>query len=457
MTARTLARGASGLLLALAAATASAQLPFFGGDGDDKPTLAPLLREVTPAVVSITVEGRAQVMRAPLFNDPFFDDFFGFGTEPEIVPQRGAGSGVIVDAENGYVLTNHHVIANAETVAVSLADRRQFEAEIIGSDEGTDIALLRIEAANLTALELGDSDSLEVGDFVLAIGNPFGLGQTVTSGIVSALGRGGLNAESYEDFIQTDASINPGNSGGALVDLDGRLVGINSAIIAPGGGNVGIGFAVPSNMASGIMRQLLEHGEVQRGQLGIIRTEEELTPSLAAELGLDVDRGVIIAEVVPGTAAEEAGLQPGDVIVELDGEAINDFADLRNRVGLAPLGSTVEIGFIREGRRQTVEATIGRATASLGATIEQLSGAELRTVGPGDPQYDGVPGVLVASVDSGSPAYGYGLRAGDLIEGVNNRWRVRTVEELTEVLGRASGAFGLNLIRDGRRLFLIVR
>jgi Do/DeqQ family serine protease len=459
MKAKTLAACAYGLILALSMTAASAQLPLFGGNANEKPTLAPLLREVTPAVVSVSVESEARVMTNPLLNDPFFERFFGpQPQQPEMVPQRGAGSGVIIDADNGFVLTNNHVISGAVRVTVTLSDNRRFEAEVIGSDEGTDIGLLRIDADNLTALELGDSDSLEVGDFVLAIGNPFGIGQTVTSGIVSALGRGGLSADGYEDFIQTDASINPGNSGGALIDLNGQLVGINSAIIAPTGGNVGIGFAVPSNMASGVMEQLLEFGEVRRGRLGI--TISDLTPDLSERLGLDIDLGAVVREVELNSPAEQAGLQPGDVIVEFDGEAVEGSSDLRNKVGLLRLGSKARIVYIREGRRETVEATIGRApelTAGNGQIIEKLQGAEFRALGPGDPQYGTLQGVLVARVDQDSRAYDNGLRAGDIITAVNNRWQVTNLEKLSEIIRQTQGTFALNVVRDNRRLFLVIQ
>jgi serine protease DegQ len=459
MTSKTLAAGAYGLILALSLSAASAQLPLFGGNGHDKPTLAPLLREVTPAVVSISVEGQVRAAPNPLFNDPFFERFFGpLPQQPDMVPQRGAGSGVIIDADNGYVLTNNHVISGAARVTVRLSDNRQFEAEIIGSDEGTDIGLLKIDADNLTALELGDSDSLEVGDFVLAIGNPFGIGQTVTSGIVSALGRGGLSADGYEDFIQTDASINPGNSGGALIDLNGQLVGINSAIIAPSGGNVGIGFAVPSNMASGVMEQLLEFGEVRRGRLGV--TISDLTPDLSEGLGLEIEHGAVVREVELNSPAEQAGLQPGDVIVEFDGDEVEGSSDLRNKVGLLRLGSKATIVYVREGRRETVETTIGRApelAADNGGTIDKLQGAEFRTLGPGDPQYGRLQGVLVARVDPGSRAYDNGLQPGDIITAVNNRWQVRNREELTEIIRQTRGTFALNVLRDNRRLFLVIQ
>jgi serine protease DegQ len=340
---------------------------------------------------------------------------------------------------------------------VTLADRRSLDAELIGSDEGTDIALLKIEADNLTALKIGDSESLEVGDFVVAIGNPFGLGQTVTSGIVSALGRTGLNVEGYEDFIQTDASINPGNSGGALINLDGELVGINTAIIAPAGGNVGIGFAVPTDMAGRVMAQLLEYGEVRRGRLGIMI--QDVTPELAEALDLGVAQGAVVTQVEPDSPAEQADIHAGDVIVEFNGLPVDGSADLRNMVGLVRLGDTAELELIRDGRRQRVEATIGRAaalTANSGATIEKLQGAEFRNLDSTHPQFGDLEGVIVASVEQGSPAWRNGLRQGDIITAVN-RSPVSSVEELSNAISDVSSAIALNIVRDEARLFIVIQ
>jgi serine protease DegQ len=289
------------VLAFLAAGIAGAQQVASVERGAPTPTLSPLVQRVAPAVVNIAVVSNRRI-ESPLLRDPFFRRFFGLPEDSErVVPRQSAGSGVIVDARNGYVLTNHHVVENADEIIVNLADRRQLRAELVGSDPETDIALLKIDATGLTAIAIGDSDSLAVGDYVIAIGNPFGLGQTVTLGIVSALGRAGLGIENYESFIQTDAAINPGNSGGALVDLDGMLVGIATAIATPSGGNVGIGFAVPSNMARAVMDQLLEYGEVRRGRLGIMI--QDLTPALAEALEIGVDRGVLVTSVEPDSAA----------------------------------------------------------------------------------------------------------------------------------------------------------
>ncbi len=336
---------------------ASAAAPIVGPDGQI-PTLAPLLKEVTPAVVNIATKGHEAVN--PLYNDPLFRRFYNI---PEGAPERetrAAGSGVIIDAKAGYVVTNNHVIEHADEIVVTLKDNRQLKAKLVGTDPDTDVAILQIEARNLIALEIGDSDKLQVGDFVIAIGNPFGLGQTVTSGIVSALGRSGMHIENYENFIQTDASINPGNSGGALINLRGELVGINTAIVGPSGGNVGIGFAVPINMARSVMQQLIAHGEVKRGRLGV--QVDDLTPDIAEALHIDVPGGAVISRVEPGSPARQAGLQPGDVIIAIDDAPVQNSSDLRNRVGLTPVGQTIRLTILRNGSQQTVGVKIESAT-----------------------------------------------------------------------------------------------
>jgi Do/DeqQ family serine protease len=445
------------LVFLVGSSGALAQLPFFD---TERPSLAPMLKEVTPAVVNISVVGQSRVGLNPLFDDPFFRRFFDIPEGGQLPPQQSAGSGVIIDAESGYVLTNHHVVESADEIVVTLADRRRFDAELVGSDADTDIALLKIDAGNLTEIEMADSATLEVGDFVVAIGNPFGLGQTVTSGIVSALGRSGLQVEGrFQDFIQTDASINPGNSGGALVDVDGKLVGINTAIVAPAGGNVGIGFAVPVNMAREVTTQLLEYGEVRRGRLGI--QIQDVTPDLAEALDLDIDRGAVITQVEPGSAAESAGLRAGDVIVEFNGTSVAGSNDLANKVGLVRVGAEVEIAFLRDGQRREVTATIGAATggtvtAGRGATIERIQGAQFRNLDSTHPQYGRVQGVLIASVEPGSPAARNGLRQGDIITAVN-RQNVTSVEELTDALGAAGAAIALNIVRDDARLFIVIQ
>ncbi|WP_035692914.1 Do family serine endopeptidase [Azospirillum halopraeferens] len=315
-------------------------------------TIAPMLESVTPAVVNIAVISQAPQHDNPLLRDPFFRRFFNIPDMPQGRPQASAGSGVIVDAARGYVITNHHVIANAREIQVTLKDRRRLRARLVGSDAATDIALLQIEAAGLTALRFGDSDRAQVGDFVVAIGNPFGLGQTVTSGIISALGRSGLRVEGYEDFIQTDASINPGNSGGALVNFRGELIGINTAIIGPAGGSVGIGFAVPAAIVRAVMDQLVEHGEVRRGRLGV--AIQDLTPDLADALQVTGEAGAVIAQVERGSAADRAGIRPGDVVISVDDQPVASGTELRNRIGLLRIGTPVRLTFLRGGTPQTV-------------------------------------------------------------------------------------------------------
>jgi Do/DeqQ family serine protease len=427
----------------LLAGAARADIPPLNPDGSI-PSLAPLLERVTPAVVNIAVLSRSPEQENPLFQDPFFRRFFGLPDRPQ--PRLSAGSGVIVDAVKGYVLTNHHVIQGAQEVVVTLKDRRQLQAKVVGSDAGTDIALLQVEATDLNALPFGDSEALRVGDYVLAIGNPFGLGQTVTSGIVSALGRTGLNIEGYEDFIQTDAAINPGNSGGALIDLRGELIGINSAIIGPSGGNVGIGFAVPSNMARAVMAQLIKYGEMRRGRFGA--TSQDLTPDLARALGLSVNEGVVIVEVTAGGPAQRAGLRRGDVVTHVNGHKVRSSADLRNQIGLLAPGEPVELRVIRDGQTRTIRARIeevpgGRARAT--QAVPELAGA---AVG------DNEDGVVVVTVERGSPAWNHGLRPGDIIAGVN-RHPVRTARELLAALSQATRPIVLNVVR-GDYVFAIV-
>ncbi|MDJ0947481.1 MAG: Do family serine endopeptidase [Alphaproteobacteria bacterium] len=341
------------LIAGLAARPSAAEPP-----GGDVPTLAPMLKKVTPAVVNIAVRGRVAMSDNPLWRDPFFRRFFELPDEPPEREFRAAGSGVIVDAKNGYVLTSNHVVRNAEEVNVTLRDGRSFKATLVGQDPGADIAVIRIPARRLTALPMGDSDRLQVGDYVIAVGNPFGLGQTVTSGIVSALGRTGLGIRGYENFIQTDAPINPGNSGGALVDLRGRLVGINTAIVGPAGGNIGIGFAVPVNMARNVMQQLVRYGEVRRGRLGV--KVRDLTPEEAKAQGLESSWGAVVASILPDSPASRAGLRAEDVIIAVDGARVRSAADLRNKIGLRDPGEQVSVGFMREGRKQTVALVLGQ-------------------------------------------------------------------------------------------------
>ncbi len=452
---------ASALLLALLPAwpmaPVHAGIPAAALEGD-VPSLAPVLDKITPAVVNISVTSAAPVQQNPLLQDPFFRRFFNLPDgPPRAQPRMSAGSGVIVDARRGYVLTNNHVVENATEIAVTLKDRRQFKATLVGRDPETDIAMLRIDARDLTALVMGNSEKLRVGDFVLAIGNPFGLGQTVTSGIVSALGRSGLNIEGYEDFIQTDASINPGNSGGALVNLKGELIGINTAIVAPAGGNVGIGFAVPANMARSVMEQLVSFGEIRRGRLGV--AIQDVTPDLAEALRLDRPVGAVITNVEAGSSAEKAGIRQGDVIVAVDDDPIEGASDLRNKIGLEPVGKTITLDVIRDGRRRTLKAEVVKMraeSAAAGAVSPLLEGAVLSDIDRNSPRFGRIDGVVITSVKKGSPAWRHGLRDGDILVAVN-RDKVRSLAEATAALSDAGSVVALNILRGNSMLYVVVR
>jgi len=341
----------SGIVGVAPAAFAAAPIPEFSGGV--VPSLAPMLTNITPGVVNIAVKGRVREQN-PLLQDPFFRRFFNVpqGQGYQERETQATGSGVIVDAAQGYVLTNAHVVENETSITITNKDNRRFAAKLVGRDADTDVAVLKINEGKLTAVPLGDSDKLQVGDFVVAIGNPFGLGQTVTSGIVSALGRSGLGIEGYEDFIQTDASINPGNSGGALVDLRGNLVGINTAILAPGGGNIGIGFAVPINMAREVMDQLIRYGEVKRGRIGV--AIQDLTPDLAQAMNSKRTNGAVIARVESGSSADHAGLKTGDLVVAANGVAVHSGTQLRNAIGLTRIGDEVNLTFDRGGSERSV-------------------------------------------------------------------------------------------------------
>lgn len=425
--------------------------PFQDASGRDLPSLAPLVEEVSPAVVNISVSA-TRVVQNPLLSDPFFRRFFqeAPGAQPQQRRTQSAGSGVIIDADAGIVVTNHHVVRGADEIEVVLNDDRSFKAELVGEDPEVDIAVLKIKADNLVAAKLADSDQLRIGDFVLAIGNPFGLGQTVTTGVVSALGRMGLGIEGYENFIQTDASINPGNSGGALMNIKGELIGINTAIIAPAGGNVGIGFAIPINMARASIEQIVEFGEVKRGQLGVII--QDLTPELAAAFQLDAgQRGVVIAEVQQGSAADKAGLKAGDVVISIDGEVIESAAQLRNEIGVRRIDETLKLTLLRDGRSKTVKATLAEpeqveASQSL---HKFLAGASLQNSDDGR-------GVVVAGLQRGSPAAQSGLRPGDVIVSVNQQ-PIKNVEDLKTVLQQGGDRLLLRLLRGNAAFYLVLQ
>ena len=433
------------LLLALVSGTALAALPV-AVDGAPLPSLAPVLKEVTPSVVNVYTQTRVRV-RSPLLDDPFFRRFFNVPDVPRERISQSLGSGVIVDAENGYVLTNNHVIARADEIAVGLKDGRSLEAKLIGTDPDTDLAVIQIPAENLTALQLADTDELQVGDFVVAVGNPFGLGQTVTSGIVSALGRTGLRGLEYQNFIQTDASINPGNSGGALINLRGELVGINSAIFTPSGGNVGIGFAIPASMARYVMEQLIQFGEVRRGTLGLF--VQDLTAELAGAFAVEAGAGVLVAEVTAGSAAENAGLQPGDVIVRMENRDINSAQDFHNAEGRLALGESLDVEFLREGKIHDMSLVIRSVPVLIGAELDyRLKGARFTGLTAKHNQQN-LSGVLLDELASGSRLARAGLAEGDIITGVNRK-RVHNLVDFQQALEKKRSRILLQIRRRGR-------
>ncbi|MEY4932588.1 MAG: hypothetical protein RLZZ403_908 [Pseudomonadota bacterium] len=433
---------------------ASAQLPAMVGD-TPVPSLAPMLKKVSPSVVNIATRGTVQARSQqgnPLLEDPFFRRFF---EAPELAPQQrefqSAGSGVIVDARNGYIITNAHVIENATEITVTLLDNRSIKADVVGADAGSDVALLKVKAANLAAMPVADSSKAEVGDFVVAIGNPFGLQHTVTSGIISGLGRSGISRDGYEDFIQTDASINPGNSGGALVNLKGELVGINSAILSGnGGGNIGIGFAIPSNMVKAIMDQIVQFGEVKRGVLGV--NIVTLTPDVAQNLGIADAQGALVSQVVDGSAAEKAGIRAGDVITSVNNRTVKTGAELRNAIGLLRVGDKVEVTLLREGKPRRVTANVGTQESGAvknAATLHKgLEGAEFADA-------EGGAGVRITAVAANSPAAQSGLRANDLIIGVGQA-RIANLDQLSKAIANA-GAFALTVRRGSATVIVVVR
>lgn len=448
------------VLLLLGSVTTQAALPIFDSQGKELPTLAPMLKTVTPAIVNVATRSKVKVQNNPLLQDPFFRRFFNVPDQqqPQEQETQSLGSGVIVDADKGYILTNNHVIKNAESIQVTLRDGRSYKAKLVGTDPETDIAVIKIKADKLTALSFGDSDKLQVGDFVVAIGNPFGLGQTVTSGIVSALGRSGLGIEGYEDFIQTDASINPGNSGGALVNLHGHIIGINTAIFSQSGGNIGIGFAIPINMARDVMKQLIKHGEVKRGMLGV--QVQDLTPELAEAFDIDKHqgKGAVVTSVTKDSAAEKAGIKVGDVIIAANDRPVNNSSDIRNIVGLLQIGDTVRLKLIRNGSPITITAKVAKEkkeTVSAKHYNKRLDGATLGNIDPGSPYYGHIKGVVVQKVDPGSAAWNVGLRKGDVIVSANKH-RVKNLDEFSAAV-RGQKRLLLNIRRGNGAFFVIIQ
>ena len=461
--------------LALSPLSATAAETSSATTAQQMPSLAPMLEKVMPSVVSINVEGSTTVNtpRMPrnfqqFFGDdsPFCQEGSPFQSSPFCQGGQGGngggqqqkfmalGSGVIIDADKGYVVTNNHVVDNATVIKVQLSDGRKFDAKMVGKDPRSDIALIQIQnPKNLTAIKMADSDALRVGDYTVAIGNPFGLGETVTSGIVSALGRSGLNAENYENFIQTDASINRGNSGGALLNLNGELIGINTAILAPGGGSIGIGFAIPSNMAKTLSQQLIQFGEVKRGLLGI--KGMEMSADIAKAFKLNVQRGAFVSEVLPNSGSAKAGVKSGDIIVSLNDKPLSSFAELRSRIATTEPGAKVKLGLIREGKPLTVEVTLDKSTSS-SASAEQISPAlQGATLSDGQLK-NGTKGITVTTVEKSSPAAQAGLHQDDVIVGVN-RTRVQSIAEMRKVLESKPAVIALQIIRGNDTLYILLR
>ncbi|WP_447842507.1 serine endoprotease DegP [Enterobacter ludwigii] len=457
-------------LTATAAETASS-----AATAQQMPSLAPMLEKVMPSVVSINVEGSTTVNTprmprnfqqffgdnspfcqdgSPFQSSPFCqgggagDDTQGGGQQQKFM---ALGSGVIIDAAKGYVVTNNHVVDNANSIKVQLSDGRKFDAKVVGKDPRSDIALIQIQdPKNLTAIKIADSDALRVGDYTVAIGNPFGLGETVTSGIVSALGRSGLNAENYENFIQTDAAINRGNSGGALVNLNGELIGINTAILAPDGGNIGIGFAIPSNMVKNLTAQMVQYGQVKRGELGILGTE--LNSELAKAMKVDAQRGAFVSQVMPNSSAAKAGIKAGDVITSLNGKPISSFAALRAEVGSMPIGSKVTLGLLRDGKPVNVSLELQQSSQNQvdSSTIfSGIEGAEMSNKGQDK-------GVVVNNVKANSPAARIGLKKGDVIMGANQQ-PVKNISELRKILDSKPSVLALNIQRGDTSIYLLMQ
>ena len=460
-------------LTATAAETASS-----AATAQQMPSLAPMLEKVMPSVVSINVEGSTTVNTprmprnfqqffgdnspfcqdgSPFQSSPFCqgggagDDSQGGGQQQKFM---ALGSGVIIDAAKGYVVTNNHVVDNANSIKVQLSDGRKFDAKVVGKDPRSDIALIQIQdPKNLTAIKIADSDALRVGDYTVAIGNPFGLGETVTSGIVSALGRSGLNAENYENFIQTDAAINRGNSGGALVNLNGELIGINTAILAPDGGNIGIGFAIPSNMAKTLADQLIQFGEIKRGLLGI--KGMEMSADIAKAMNLNVQRGAFVSEVLPNSGSAKAGIKSGDVIVSLNGKPLNSFAELRSRIATTEPGTKVKLGLLRDGKPVDVEVTLDKSTSS-SASAELIAPAlQGATLSDGQLK-DGTKGIRIDTVEKSSPAAQAGLHQEDVIIGVN-RNRVQSIAELRKVMESKPAVIALQVMRGNESIYILLR
>lgn len=446
------------LLMTIFLMPAYASLPLVDSQGTALPSLAPMLKRVTPAVVNIATSGTVRIQNNPLFDDPFFRHFFEQPSQPRHRKTQSLGSGVIVDANKGYIITNNHVIDKADVIKVTLSNGESYQAKLIGTDPDSDVAVIQIKAKKLTAIPLANSEAHNVGDFVVAIGNPFGLGQTVTSGIISAMERSGLGIEGFENFIQTDASINPGNSGGALVNLRGELVGINTAIFSKSGGSQGIGFAIPVNMADDIMQQLIKHGEVKRGRLGA--QAQDLTPQLAEAFNIPFRRGAVVSHVEKGSAADVAGLKSGDIVTEINDKAVRNAEMLRNNMGLLRIGQSVKMKVLRDKKILTLTATVAEDD-ELKENIKgkklhfRLEGTELKNIPPGSKLYGRIEGVIISDVISGSPAAQSGLRRGDIITSANRK-NINSIAELQSAIKKNKSLL-INIRRGNASLFLFLQ
>jgi len=443
----------------LLSAAASAGIPPVSADGGKVPSLAPLIDQVSPAVVNISTKGTIKTESNPLMQDPFFRHFFNMPEQQQERQFHALGSGVIINADKGYILTNHHVIQHADQIQVTLNDNRSFEAKVIGSDPETDIAVIQIDADNLTEIPVANSDDIRVGDYVVAIGNPFGLDHTVTTGVVSGLGRqlrgGDMGNNRLQNFIQTDASINPGNSGGALINLKGQLVGINTAILSQSGGNIGIGFAIPINMAQTVMKQIIKYGEVRRGVLGV--RVQNLTPEIAKAMDVSQNEGALVAQVSPNSAAEKAGIKQGDVITEVNGEDIKSANDLATVIGLMQVGEKLNITLYRDGEEKHVTAKVGNPKeheAKAANLNPALAGATFSNLDERSPLFGKVEGVLVTDVDANSKAANY-LQPGDVITSVN-RAPVKSLAGFREKV-KGKDRLLLNIRRGNAAMFVLIK
>ena len=434
--------------------------PVFAHDSAQGiPSLAPMLEKVTPAVVNIYTINQVRQNNSSLFEDRFLKEFFNSpGSRANKKNRAGLGSGVIIDSSKGLIITNNHVIAKATDIKVKLMDGREFKAEIVGTDPATDIAIIKINAKKLKSLKIANSNDLRVGDFVVAIGNPFGIGQTVTSGIISALGRSGLGIEAYEDFIQTDASINPGNSGGALVNLRGELIGINTAIIGSGGrnpGSIGIGLAIPTNLAINISEQILKFGKVKRGILGV--SAQDLTPNLAKAFGLTVRSGVLITEIRKNSSASKAGLKTGDVITAVDGKKVNKANDLRNIIGLTPVGQSLKFTVLRNKKTEFVKIEISENKELANLKINpRLEGISFKEIKKGMREYGIIEGLIVSTINKNSIAFRNGIRKNDIILSINNI-AVKSIKDVHELSRKNKDQIVLNVRRGNRSAFILLR